>query len=41
MINALYINKSKFDVPEGGVALPLRYSINEQLVIFYSSLECV
>ena len=25
-----YINKNKFDVPEGGAALPLRYSINEQ-----------
>ena len=24
-----YINKAEFDVPEGGVALPLRYSINE------------
>ena len=25
-----YINNAQFDVPEGGVALPLRYSINEQ-----------
>ena len=25
-----YINTRKFDIPEGGIALPLRYSINER-----------